>query len=198
MLLQGGWGESGRYHGQRNRFRMNSRRVHPDPPTLAFLEKKQGKPRKKQGLFSSQNPYNGWKRKDKRTKKARKIGKQNRRKSKKAGVGGSGQLPELPGSSSATSPELISLRILKRNPEVPRKFPRLPRKFSRLSQKFPRGRSLSLGSLTPSDDVQKFPKRAQFCTVIVYSCCLNKNCNCNQSWLQLRSIMYCSRIACGL
>ena len=28
----------------------------PDPPTLASLEKKEGKPRKRQGFFSSRNP----------------------------------------------------------------------------------------------------------------------------------------------
>ena len=51
----------------------------PDPPTLAFLEKKQGKPRKMQGVFSSRNPSNPWKRKEKRTKKQ---GKSENEKSK--------------------------------------------------------------------------------------------------------------------
>ena len=54
--------------------------------TLAFLEKSQGNPYKKQRFFSLWKPWNPWKRKKKAHKKARKIGKRkkqgNRKKSK--------------------------------------------------------------------------------------------------------------------
>ena len=57
-----------------------------------FFEKKQGKPRKMQGFFSSGTP----KTQKKRTKKTKEIGKRKKkkRKSKKQGLEGQGSSPE--------------------------------------------------------------------------------------------------------
>ena len=54
--------------------------IFPDLPTLAFLEKKQGKHQKNQGFFSSRNPsYNLWKRKENTQTKTRRIGKRKKK-----------------------------------------------------------------------------------------------------------------------
>ena len=65
----------------------------PDPPILAFLEKARVFSPRKQGFFSSRNPYNPWKREENRTEKQGKSENEKARKSKKARIGGSGGFP---------------------------------------------------------------------------------------------------------
>ena len=69
-----------------------STKILPDPPTLAFLEKKQGQPRKSKGFPLCGNARILGKERKKRTKKAREIGKRkkqgNRRKQGLEGQGG--------------------------------------------------------------------------------------------------------------
>ena len=62
---------------------------HPDPPTLAFLERKQGKPRKRQGFFSPRNPEKKGKRTQKKQGKSENEKKQGNR--KKQGLEGRGK-----------------------------------------------------------------------------------------------------------
>ena len=64
----------------------------PDPPTLAFLKKKQGKPRKKQGCFLFAEPLKSSERKGKCTKSKGNWKTKKARKAKKARIGGSGDL----------------------------------------------------------------------------------------------------------
>ena len=47
----------------------NTTTYYPDPPIPVFFAKKARNPRKKQGFSSPPNPYNPWKREQKRTKK---------------------------------------------------------------------------------------------------------------------------------
>ena len=62
------------------------------------------------------------------------------------------KFPELPRKFFGDFPGSSLTVELNSNPEVPRKFPKLPRKFP----DFPGGQPLSLRSLTPSPDSQKF------------------------------------------
>ena len=67
------------------------------------------------------------------------------------------KFPKLPRKFFGDFPGSSLTVELNSNPEVPRKFPKLPRKFPKLPRKlpdFPGGQSLSLGSLTPSLDLQ--------------------------------------------
>ena len=63
----------------------------PDPPTLAFLDEKQGKPRKKARVFLFAEPLKSLEKEGKAHKKGKESRKtQKARKSKKARIGGSG------------------------------------------------------------------------------------------------------------
>ena len=67
----------------------------PDPPTLAFLEKRKGNPPNKQGFLSLRNPEILGKEMENAQKKQGKSEKEKKRKSQKARIGGSRTLQRL-------------------------------------------------------------------------------------------------------
>ena len=73
------------------------------------------------------------------------------------------KFPKLPRKFFGKFPGGSRTMELNSNPGVPRKFPRLPGEFPGLPRKFfgkfPGGQPLSLGSLTPSPDPQRFSLR---------------------------------------